>query len=1074
MMVNSMKTIIGLSILIVTIIVIRAIVEGKISRKAQYAMWLSLPIFVIVASLTNLYIPVKVQNHDYSVSRVSSVEMSNHPSKITVVAEDNSSPAIVEDTVVKEVSNDSLASSDFSEKTTDTVDNVETQPVTKNINYKHLCKIVWICGAIIVASSIVINNAVFYVRLIKNRKFIAISQKKNLRIYKLSNTKSPFLFGRGIYLTDDISLNTLQYEHAVCHEYCHYKQGDNIWVIVRYIFIVAFWFNPLIWIASEISSRDGELAVDEQVIKILGANSKRSYSETLLSLLTLEASKDHLIVSTSMSGKNKSFMKTRVVNIMKGSKRNIALTIIVSILLSVVVGCNLFNKQNVREATYVNEDSLWYDCTQTLYGNEQYELCGVSKLFMRPEVVTNTMRIFELVVYDDEYSTTGTSMTPTSLLSYSLSGELIGSINVDANLNDGEFISSIFEVNNECRVIINNIITNTWKIGTLDFESSCITNVRDAAIGSRIQNDGFWEVMGDEDKIYLEFQYLEDSTYKYGLMITDLDGNVEFEMKLPYEYLKWSVNSNGDIYGMGHNNTSMDFTYEFFTLDLETGNIEKLNVSEDIINRYMGNTMMNGDYAYMKNEDNTITRLNIATLEEDVIFDYNCSYANFNDMSNYDLSYIDEDEIVLYRNGTYFGPKEDYYGREVIHLTLSESNPNAGKQILTLASVNDIFPVEGYAISTFNQTNDEYFITVDTKYDAYRYYRDENNEIDTYDKAYKYIMDMLYVDINAGVGPDILLNAGMYPQFCTSNMLVDLNQYIDGNNGINRDEYFNSCFVASNVNGKLYQIPTSVHVKALLIDPETVSEDRTGFTFSEFQTYSEEYGYYDNRFLNTENSFHSWFTTSESQFIDENGHLNIDNEDFRDLINLVNSASEGTINTDVACSLSFYEFYTTLIDPYNGITRDKLNWQLCGIPSADGSSAMLSNSLSCGITVCSSSRDGCWEFIKHALSEQVQDECTEMPININSFDRIGNYWIEYGNQYKLNTVRIENYFSSDTLDIIKSWINSVDHCWYQYPVANIIIDEEMPAYFNGDKSIDEVIVIITDRVNRMLDEQDWG
>ena len=39
------------------------------------------------------------------------------------------------------------------------------------------------------------------------------------------------------------------------------------------------------------------------------------------------------------------------------------------------------------------------------------------------------------------------------------------------------------------------------------------------------------------------------------------------------------------------------------------------------------------------------------------------------------------------------------------------------------------------------------------------------------------------------------------------------------------------------------------------------------------------------------------------------------------------------------------------------------------------------------------------------------------------------------------------------------------------PGIALIIDEEMPAYFTGQKSLDEVIKIIENRAQTMLDER---
>lgn len=1074
-MVTNMKLLIGLSILIVIIIVIRAIVEGKISRKAQYAMWLSLPIFVIVASFANIPVNITVPNNNYSVSKSTASELINHPSRITTPSvnstiEIDDSIVETENIMVKTTEPTEIISASLEIPNTTSINTITK--AEEQINYELLFKTIWLCGAVIVASIIIINNLIFIIRVHKSRELIAIAPYNSLRVYKLEGIKSPFLFGRNIYITNDLKKDSIPYNHAICHEYCHYKQGDSLWVLLRYAFTIVLWFNPLIWIAAEVSSRDGELAVDEQVIKMLGKDNKKSYSETLLSFLTVETNREHFIASTSMSGKNTSFMRTRLLSIMRGSKTNIALTLIISILLSAFVGCNTLNRHNIREASYVNKDSLWYDYTQTLYGNEQYAEYGVSHIYMRPELITPSMRIFELCLYENEYNTTS-GRIPTKIVSYSPEGELLGSISCDV-LSDNEAFDEFFQVQDECRATIYDYARNELKTCTLDFNKGTITNIHNAVSNSKYDLSGLYGITEFNGKLYQKFEYNDDYVFKPGLMITDLDGNVEFEMKLPYDIIRWTIDSNGEFLCMGHRSDSIDFSFEFFTVDTETNSINVINASKEITDRYAGNTMLSGDYAYMKNQDNTITQLNVITQEEIVVFDFNCSYANFNDIDFFDLFYLDDDEFILVRNGCWQGPKEDYYGREIIHLTRANSNPNAGKQILTVASVDWITPTESYAISTFNKTSEKYFVSVDTKYDVRNYYQSDNLDIDTYDKAYNYIMDKLFVDINEGTGPDILLNAGTLPEFCTDKVLLDLNEYMDGDNGINRNEYFDNCFTTSNIDGKLYQIPISIQFSGMLVDPETIAPNQNGFTFDEYNKYCETYGCYELSMATEKgDSFYTWFNISEAQFIGSDGHLDINNDDFKSLMDLVDTTAEGSINNDTVRYYDFFDFYTTLLFNGNNVTKKQLEWTLCGFPSKDGRGATLRNKESCGITSCCSAKDGAWEFIKTAISEEVQDELVYFPININSFERMGNYWIEYGNNYMYGVFNKENYFSYDVVDTFETWIKSIDVAYYKYPIANIIINEEMPAYFKGNKDINTVIGVIEDRVNTMIDERKW-
>ena len=49
-----------------------------------------------------------------------------------------------------------------------------------------------------------------------------------------------------------------------------------------FLLLAAYWFNPLLWLAYVLLCRDIELACDEQVIREMGAESKKPYSQALL------------------------------------------------------------------------------------------------------------------------------------------------------------------------------------------------------------------------------------------------------------------------------------------------------------------------------------------------------------------------------------------------------------------------------------------------------------------------------------------------------------------------------------------------------------------------------------------------------------------------------------------------------------------------------------------------------------------------------------------------------------------------------------------------------------------------
>lgn len=94
---------------------------------------------------------------------------------------------------------------------------------------------------------------------------------------------SPFILGivkPRIYLPSDMT--DMQRQHVIAHERAHLARRDHWWKPLGFLLLTVCWFNPLCWAAYILLCRDIELACDEKVIKTLGEEEKKPYSETLL------------------------------------------------------------------------------------------------------------------------------------------------------------------------------------------------------------------------------------------------------------------------------------------------------------------------------------------------------------------------------------------------------------------------------------------------------------------------------------------------------------------------------------------------------------------------------------------------------------------------------------------------------------------------------------------------------------------------------------------------------------------------------------------------------------------------
>ena len=69
---------------------------------------------------------------------------------------------------------------------------------------------------------------------------------------------------------------------VLCHEKVHLQRRDYLFKPAALLICCVHWFNPLVWLAFYLMNMDCEMSCDEKVVKLLGEESKKIYSYTLL------------------------------------------------------------------------------------------------------------------------------------------------------------------------------------------------------------------------------------------------------------------------------------------------------------------------------------------------------------------------------------------------------------------------------------------------------------------------------------------------------------------------------------------------------------------------------------------------------------------------------------------------------------------------------------------------------------------------------------------------------------------------------------------------------------------------
>ena len=124
----------------------------------------------------------------------------------------------------------------------------------------------------------------------------AVHQQGN--IWRQDAFPTPFVLGvirPKIYLP--ATLMASDAPHILLHEQTHIRRHDPLWKLLAFLILCIHWFNPLVWAAFLLFSKDMEMSCDEAVIKQLGNEAKKSYSFSLLNM----AAGGHIISSTPLA-----------------------------------------------------------------------------------------------------------------------------------------------------------------------------------------------------------------------------------------------------------------------------------------------------------------------------------------------------------------------------------------------------------------------------------------------------------------------------------------------------------------------------------------------------------------------------------------------------------------------------------------------------------------------------------------------------------------------------------------------------------------------------------------------------
>lgn len=355
-----LREVLTVSALILAVLLVRAIFKNRVPKRMVYTLWL---VVLVKLCLPGTLVSLPVLPAEEAAAPVQRVELPAQPLPAQQPAQAVTQPQMPVQQPISPVQE-------------------AAKPAAKPLTAMQIFQIVWAGGSALLGLWLFGTWLVFTVRLHKSRRFLG--RHGRTRIYISSTVKSPCLAGLVpvVYLTEDV-LQTPETELILRHELTHLRHLDHLWSFCRTAAVIAYWWNPFIWLAAICSKRDAELACDEAVAAGLSDAQRLVYARAILAQTPRKAA------ALSLAGPP---VRERILFLTK-KQRTSALCVILALLLIIsAAGCSLteLTRQKSGEITLPEEaEPAQQEAQKTATPLTQEQIDAVNAIFADYELSTD-------------------------------------------------------------------------------------------------------------------------------------------------------------------------------------------------------------------------------------------------------------------------------------------------------------------------------------------------------------------------------------------------------------------------------------------------------------------------------------------------------------------------------------------------------------------------------------------------------------------------------------------------------------------------------------------------------------
>ncbi len=355
-----LREVLTVSALILAVLLVRAIFKNRVPKRMVYTLWL---VVLVKLCLPGTLVSLPVLPAEEAAAPVQRVELPAQPLPAQQPAQAVTQPQ----TPVQQPVSPAQGA---------------TEAPAKPLTAMQIFQIVWAGGSALLGLWLFGTWLVFMVQLHKSRRFLG--RHGRTRIYISSTVKSPCLAGLvpAVYLTEDV-LQTDSTELILRHELTHLRHLDFLWSLCRTAAVIAYWWNPFIWLAAICSKRDAELACDEAVAAGLSDAQRLVYARAILAQAPRKAA------ALSLAGPP---VRERILFLTKKQRTSVLCVILALLLIISAAGCSIteLTRQKSGEITLPEEtEPAQQEPLKTAMPLTQAQIDEVNAIFADYELSTD-------------------------------------------------------------------------------------------------------------------------------------------------------------------------------------------------------------------------------------------------------------------------------------------------------------------------------------------------------------------------------------------------------------------------------------------------------------------------------------------------------------------------------------------------------------------------------------------------------------------------------------------------------------------------------------------------------------